>query len=354
MYALLARRPVFRGKSLPEMLHKQRFEQPEPLGKYAPDMPDELEQIIAQLLEKDPGQRIPNANILGRRLEAMLHALSLGPETMDAGRSWFFPEPPAAGAPSGAGAAGGAGFQPASSAPPRPLLSADDVPVTQVLGVEAEVAKRPTPPALPTPGARPAASKAGPQPIVVNGAGGQPASGAGGQPAARAPLTASSSCPKRCSTRPRKRSPALGSPGRPGRAAAALLLLGLARDGLCSPLRPTPSTTASPKRPPTSRLARSATPRGTSTTSSTATPATAAPPKSASSNAKSNFTTWKTSSIFGSRGCSARTASSPSSGPTSKPSITSSSTRKSAWPSWKRSSLSTTGRGRKRSRPGNA
>ena len=95
MYALLARRPVFRGKSLPEMLHQQRFEQPEPVRKHAPDTPEELERIMGQLLEKDPGRRIPNADILARRLEAMMHALSLGSETVEADKSWFLPEPPA-------------------------------------------------------------------------------------------------------------------------------------------------------------------------------------------------------------------------------------------------------------------
>ena len=89
LYALLARRPVFRGKSLPEVLHKQRFEQPEPLRKHAADVPEEFERILSQLLEKDPGRRIPNANLLGRRLEAMLHALSVGSETMEAGAAWF-------------------------------------------------------------------------------------------------------------------------------------------------------------------------------------------------------------------------------------------------------------------------
>ncbi len=89
LYALLAQRPVFRGKSLPEMLHQQRFEQPEPIRKYAPDVPEELERILSQLLEKDPARRIPNADILARRLESMLHALSLGPETVEAGKSWF-------------------------------------------------------------------------------------------------------------------------------------------------------------------------------------------------------------------------------------------------------------------------
>ena len=88
MYALLARRPVFRGKSLADMLHMQRFEQPEPLRKHAPDAPEELERILAQLLEKDPNRRVPNANILGRRLEAMLQALSASPATAAADRNW--------------------------------------------------------------------------------------------------------------------------------------------------------------------------------------------------------------------------------------------------------------------------
>jgi len=75
-YVLLARRPLFRAKSFGEMLHKQRFEEPEPIGRYAPDCPAEFQQIIRQLLEKEPGQRIPTPDLLGRRLAAMQHALS--------------------------------------------------------------------------------------------------------------------------------------------------------------------------------------------------------------------------------------------------------------------------------------
>ncbi|MBN1393716.1 MAG: serine/threonine protein kinase [Pirellulales bacterium] len=97
LYALLARRPVFRGKSLPEMLHKHRFERPEPVRKYAPDVPAELERILGELLEKDPARRIPNADILARRLEAMSRALSIVPETMEADAGWFFTQQGAAG-----------------------------------------------------------------------------------------------------------------------------------------------------------------------------------------------------------------------------------------------------------------
>jgi eukaryotic-like serine/threonine-protein kinase len=89
MYALLARRPLFRGKSLPEMLHKQRFEQPEPIRSLVPDLPDEFERILNQLLEKDPDRRIPNADILARRLEQMQQSLSVVSETLEADPSWF-------------------------------------------------------------------------------------------------------------------------------------------------------------------------------------------------------------------------------------------------------------------------
>ncbi|NIL98058.1 MAG: protein kinase [Planctomycetales bacterium] len=80
LYALLAGRPPFRSKSMLEMLQMQRYSQPEPVRRYAPDAPEELEQIISQLLEKDPRDRFPNALMVARRLEAMERALSLREE----------------------------------------------------------------------------------------------------------------------------------------------------------------------------------------------------------------------------------------------------------------------------------
>lgn len=89
MFALLARRPPFRANSLVEMLQLQRFAEPEPLRRFAPDAPAELETIIGLLLEKDPEKRIPTAMVLSRRLEAMRHGLSVHPPEVPA-------EPPAA------------------------------------------------------------------------------------------------------------------------------------------------------------------------------------------------------------------------------------------------------------------
>jgi serine/threonine-protein kinase len=76
MYALLAGRPPFRANSLPEMLQLQRFAQPEPVGRYAPDTPRQLEGVIAQLLAKEPADRFPNTAVLARHLQAMVMALT--------------------------------------------------------------------------------------------------------------------------------------------------------------------------------------------------------------------------------------------------------------------------------------
>ncbi len=84
LYALLTGRHPFRARSVNEMLQMQRFAKPEPVGRYAPQTPPELAEVIAQLLAKQPEDRFPNVQVLGRHLEAMAQALDRQP-----------PEPPA-------------------------------------------------------------------------------------------------------------------------------------------------------------------------------------------------------------------------------------------------------------------
>ena len=76
LYALLAGRPPFKAKTMPEMLQLQRFAEPEPVRRYAPDTPDELDRLITQLLAKEPAERFPNVLVLSRHMEAMEKALS--------------------------------------------------------------------------------------------------------------------------------------------------------------------------------------------------------------------------------------------------------------------------------------
>ncbi|MEX0643041.1 MAG: serine/threonine-protein kinase [Pirellulales bacterium] len=76
MYALLAGRPPFRATNLPQMLQLQRFAKPEPVRAFAPDTPEQLDRVIAQLLAKEPAERFPNMQVLSRHLQALAMALS--------------------------------------------------------------------------------------------------------------------------------------------------------------------------------------------------------------------------------------------------------------------------------------
>ena len=84
LYCLLTRRTPFQARSLPEMLEKHRSAQPEPIRRFCRDVPAEMELIVLQLLEKDPEKRIANATMVARRLEAMVRALSVTPDTVEA------------------------------------------------------------------------------------------------------------------------------------------------------------------------------------------------------------------------------------------------------------------------------
>jgi serine/threonine-protein kinase len=83
MYALLAGRPPFRAGTMVEMLQLQRFAQPQPVRRFAPDTPEELDRIVLQLLEKEPQKRFANALIIARALEAMERGLSIAPAATD-------------------------------------------------------------------------------------------------------------------------------------------------------------------------------------------------------------------------------------------------------------------------------
>lgn len=83
MYALLAGRPPFVGRTIYEVVAALQKEPPVPVRRLAPETPAEFESIILQLLHKDPQQRIPTALAVANRLKAMEHALSLETKVID-------------------------------------------------------------------------------------------------------------------------------------------------------------------------------------------------------------------------------------------------------------------------------
>jgi serine/threonine-protein kinase len=84
LYTLLCGRTPFRGDSVVDLLHKHRYAQFDPPRRVIPDLPPELDDIVCQLLEKDPDNRPPDAGILQRRLEALRRKLDRrGEPTVD-------------------------------------------------------------------------------------------------------------------------------------------------------------------------------------------------------------------------------------------------------------------------------
>ncbi|MCA9263615.1 MAG: serine/threonine protein kinase [Planctomycetales bacterium] len=83
LFAMLAGRPPFIGKSLPEVIHKVRYELPVPISRFATDVPTGLEQLLDQLLRKDPTQRVPTALAVSKRLQAIRDEMSIAAKRPD-------------------------------------------------------------------------------------------------------------------------------------------------------------------------------------------------------------------------------------------------------------------------------
>ncbi len=76
LYTLLAGKPPFPGRSVTEILERMRHSEPVPIRRLDPNVPEEFEEIILQLLSRDPQQRIATPLALSKRVRAMLHALA--------------------------------------------------------------------------------------------------------------------------------------------------------------------------------------------------------------------------------------------------------------------------------------
>jgi serine/threonine-protein kinase len=71
LYMLLTGHPPFEGENTVDLLHKHRFGQFDAPRKRVPEIPYELDELVCQLLEKDPARRPADALMLQRQLEAL-------------------------------------------------------------------------------------------------------------------------------------------------------------------------------------------------------------------------------------------------------------------------------------------
>ncbi len=75
LYTLLTGRTPFDGDPL-ALLHKHRFAQFDRPARIVPEIPHELDAIVCELLEKDPGKRPADGMVLFRRLDSFKRKLA--------------------------------------------------------------------------------------------------------------------------------------------------------------------------------------------------------------------------------------------------------------------------------------
>ncbi|RMG39913.1 MAG: serine/threonine protein kinase [Planctomycetota bacterium] len=77
LYVMVTGRPPFTGKTALDFIQKHRFGRFDRPSLYVPDIPRQLDELICQLLEKDPEKRPPDAYVLQRRLEEIPKIVAL-------------------------------------------------------------------------------------------------------------------------------------------------------------------------------------------------------------------------------------------------------------------------------------
>jgi predicted Ser/Thr protein kinase len=75
MYTLLVGRPPFEGSNILDLLHKHRYAQFDKPLRILSDLPYEVDEVVCQLLEKDPAKRPPDCLVLYKQLDAIRRKL---------------------------------------------------------------------------------------------------------------------------------------------------------------------------------------------------------------------------------------------------------------------------------------
>jgi serine/threonine-protein kinase len=71
-YTLLAGRPPFLAPSIPGIVHRVVYEEPDPLSSLVPDLPKDVERVLGRALAKEPDARYPTAEAFAEDAEDLL------------------------------------------------------------------------------------------------------------------------------------------------------------------------------------------------------------------------------------------------------------------------------------------
>jgi serine/threonine protein kinase len=118
LYCMVTGRPPFSGSTAVDIIQKHKFGQFDRARTYVPDLPYWLDEIITQLLDKDPAKRFPDAYVLARKLDSHAHRVihSPGNTSVDGDAPTFLTEGDASQTRVDSGSIGGPGVGPATLA----------------------------------------------------------------------------------------------------------------------------------------------------------------------------------------------------------------------------------------------
>lgn len=83
MYVMLTGRPPFTGPTANDILQKHQFSNFDKPSRYVADLPRLLEELVCQLLEKDPAKRLPDALVVMKRLEQIKSRLEFAEQNLE-------------------------------------------------------------------------------------------------------------------------------------------------------------------------------------------------------------------------------------------------------------------------------
>ncbi len=77
LYTMIVGQPPFMGPTASDIMQKQRFGRFDPPKNYVPEIPPWLNDLVCQLLEKEPEKRPPDAFVTSKRLQEVINRVKL-------------------------------------------------------------------------------------------------------------------------------------------------------------------------------------------------------------------------------------------------------------------------------------
>ena len=76
LYTMIVGQPPFMGPTASDIMQKQRFGRFDPPKNYVPEIPPWLNDLVCQLLEKEPEKRPPDAFVTSKRLQEVINRVN--------------------------------------------------------------------------------------------------------------------------------------------------------------------------------------------------------------------------------------------------------------------------------------